>query len=428
MTAGLLPAEIGLIDRVNILLVDDQPAKLLSYEAVLGGLGENLLKAGSAREALEHLLQTDVAVILVDVHMPELDGFELVEMIREHPRFQKIAIIFVSAVQISNPDHLRGYEAGAVDYVPVPVVPEVLRAKVRVFTDLYRKTRQLEALNAELERRVTERTAALEAAASELKSLNEDLERRIEDRTREREVALAHLFEAQKLDTIGRLTGGVAHDFNNLLMVILSSLRLLEKRLPDDPRLHRLLDNAVQGAERGAALTQRLLSFARRQELKLEAVDLGMLVQGMEELLRRALGPRISVTTHMPAGLPRLRADANQLELALLNLAINARDAMPLGGALAITAAPATASGGDGPPGLQPGDYIRLVVSDDGLGMDAATLAKATEPFFTTKVPARAPASVSPWSMASPRNRAGPWASAARWGAEPLSSYGCLRP
>ena len=127
-------------------------------------MGENLIKAGSAREALEHLLKTEVAVILVDVCMPELDGFELAAMIREHPRFQKTAIIFVSAIQITDLDRLRGYEAGAVDYVPVPVVPEVLRAKVKVFAELYRKTRQLEQLNAELERRVAERTAALEAS------------------------------------------------------------------------------------------------------------------------------------------------------------------------------------------------------------------------------------------------------------------------
>ena len=138
----------GSAERVNILLVDDQPAKLLSYEVILDELGENLIKAGSAREALEHLLRTEIAVILVDVCMPELDGFELAAMIREHPRFQKTAIIFVSAVQITDPDRLRGYEAGAVDYVPVPVVAEVLRAKVKVFAELYRKTRQLEHLNA----------------------------------------------------------------------------------------------------------------------------------------------------------------------------------------------------------------------------------------------------------------------------------------
>jgi PAS domain S-box-containing protein len=155
-------------DKVNVLLVDDQPGKLLSYEAILGPLGENLITARSGREALECLLRTEIAVILLDVNMPELDGFELAAMIREHPRYRKIAMIFISAIHLSDIDRLRGYEMGAVDYVPVPVVPEVLRAKVRIFTELYRKTRQLEDLNLELEQRVRERTAELEAQTQRL--------------------------------------------------------------------------------------------------------------------------------------------------------------------------------------------------------------------------------------------------------------------
>ena len=146
------------IDRVNILLVDDQPAKLLSYETILSSLGETLITVTSATEALECLLKNEIAVVLVDVCMPELDGYELAAMIRQHPRFQQTAIIFVSAVMLNELDRLRGYECGAVDYVPVPVVPEILRAKVSVFAELYRKTRALERLNAELEQRVAERT------------------------------------------------------------------------------------------------------------------------------------------------------------------------------------------------------------------------------------------------------------------------------
>ena len=155
-------------EKINILLVDDQPGKLLSYEAILHGLNENLLKASSGREALEHLLKSDIAVVLVDVCMPDLDGFQLAAMIRDHPRFQKTAIIFISAILLSEMDSLRGYEMGAVDYVPVPVVPEVLRAKVKVFAELYRKTRQLEQLNQQLEARVAERTAELEASTTQL--------------------------------------------------------------------------------------------------------------------------------------------------------------------------------------------------------------------------------------------------------------------
>ena len=166
---------MGNNEKVNILMVDDQPAKLLSYEVMLGGLGENLIKANSAKEALELLLKTDVAVVLMDVSMPELDGFQLAAMIRQHPRFQRTAIIFVSAVHLTDLDQLKGYEHGAVDYISVPVVPELLRAKVRVFADLHRKTRQLETLNRDLERRVLERTEELARKAELLLQLNMEL-------------------------------------------------------------------------------------------------------------------------------------------------------------------------------------------------------------------------------------------------------------
>jgi PAS domain S-box-containing protein len=155
-------------DKVTILLVDDQPSKLLSYEVILLQLGERLVTAQSAAEALQYLLKNEVAVVLVDVCMPDLDGFQLAAMIREHPRFQKTAIIFISAIHLSDVDRVRGYEMGAVDYVPVPVVPEVLRAKVKVFAELFRKTRQLEQLNRELERRVAERTSELERSTARL--------------------------------------------------------------------------------------------------------------------------------------------------------------------------------------------------------------------------------------------------------------------
>jgi PAS domain S-box-containing protein len=630
---------VAVEEPVNILLVDDQPAKLLSYEVILHELGENLIRAGSAREALAHLLRTEVAVILIDVVMPDLDGFELAAMIRSHPRFERTAIIFVSAVHMTDLDRLRGYEIGAVDYLPVPVVPDLLRAKVRVFAELYRKTRQLERLNAELEQRVAERTAELEASTAQLRQseqrrslalaaghmgswdwdlrtgeqvwdegqyrifgtepgrfaptaeavlamlhpedreplrrlaaeaaetgraydaefrilrpsgelrwcvigaaptvdaegratrisgvtyditerkatesalreseerlriaqetsgigiwdwdlaadriiwigdvyrmwgldrgrpesssgtfgrvvhpedqqrvwdaieaalrgerpyeaefriapgdgavrwlagrgevirdasgrpvrmigtdidvtdrrrtaeilaeANAELERRVEERTREREAALAQVHEMQKMESLGQLTGGVAHDFNNLLMAVLGNLGLLRKRLPEDPRTARLIDGAIQGAERGATLTKRMLAFARRQELRPETVDVARLVDGMAELLRRSLGPAIQVGTDFLDNLPAIRVDPNQLELALLNLAVNARDAMPLGGQLAVTAR--CAAGGGIPQDLAPGRYLCLAVSDTGTGMDEATLKRATEPFFTTK-------------------------------------------
>jgi signal transduction histidine kinase len=363
-------------EMVNILLVDDQPGKLLSYEVMLEELGANLLKARSAAEALQHLLKNEIAVILIDVCMPDLDGFELAALIRDHPRYQRTAIIFVSAIHLSDLDRLRGYELGAVDYVPVPVVPGLLRAKVRVFVDLYRKTRQLELLNAELERRVEERTAEIVRA-------NAELERRVETRTQEREAALAQVHEMQKMESLGQLTGGVAHDFNNLLMVVLGNLEMLRRRVPNDARVLRLIDGAMQGAERGATLTKRMLAFARRQELRPESLDVATLFGSMEEMLRRTLGPSIDIATDFHVGLPAIRVDRNQLELALLNLTLNARDAMPIGGCLAITAQRMPAA--SGPQDLKAGDYVCVAVRDSGTGMDELTVRRATEPFFTTK-------------------------------------------
>lgn len=187
------------------------------------------------------------------------------------------------------------------------------------------------------------------------------------------------LRQAQKIEAIGQLTGGVAHDFNNLLAVIMGNLDLLRKRIPDEPGVSRLVDNALQGAQRGAALTQRMLAFARRQDLKPEPVDIPGLVHGMEDLLQRSLGPQTQIETRFPLVPARALVDANQLELALLNLVVNARDAMPSGGAIVIGLRFAPL------PGTAAGRFICLSVSDSGEGMDAATLERVTEPFFTTK-------------------------------------------
>jgi PAS domain S-box-containing protein len=188
------------------------------------------------------------------------------------------------------------------------------------------------------------------------------------------------LFQAQKMEAIGQLTGGVAHDFNNLLMVIKASLELLRKRVSEDPRALRLLENAQQGASRGIALTQRMLAFARRQELKASAVDLALLVAGMSDLLSRSIDSKVHLERHFPPMLPAVLADPNQLELALLNLVVNARDAMPEGGSIIIAATEAQM--GDAPDAAL---SVCLSVTDTGEGMDAETLVRATEPFFTTK-------------------------------------------
>ncbi|NEJ20342.1 PAS domain S-box protein [Rhizobium leguminosarum] len=197
------------------------------------------------------------------------------------------------------------------------------------------------------------------------------------------EQAREELFQSQKMEAIGQLTGGIAHDFNNLLMAVLGSLEILKKRMPQDLSLTSLVDNAMQGAQRGAALTQRMLAFSRRQELQIEPIDVSGLVRGMMDMLSRSLGPLTVIETSFPVRLPTILTDPNQLEMAVLNLVVNARDAMPSGGRIALRASEEPLPSGEGP--LSPGRYVRIAVIDEGEGMDAKTLQQAVTPFFTTK-------------------------------------------
>ncbi|MBY4590602.1 MULTISPECIES: hybrid sensor histidine kinase/response regulator [Rhizobium] len=197
------------------------------------------------------------------------------------------------------------------------------------------------------------------------------------------EQAREELFQSQKMEAIGQLTGGIAHDFNNLLMAVLGSLEILKKRMPQDRSLTSLVDNAMQGAQRGAALTQRMLAFSRRQELHMEPIDVSGLVRGMMDMLSRSLGPLTRIETSFPIRLPTILTDPNQLEMAILNLVVNARDAMPSGGRILLRAAEESVPPGKGP--LPSGRYVRIAVIDDGEGMDAKTMEQAITPFFTTK-------------------------------------------
>jgi signal transduction histidine kinase/CheY-like chemotaxis protein len=217
-----------------------------------------------------------------------------------------------------------------------------------------------------------------------LQRLNETLEERVATEITERIKVEDAFRQAQKMEAVGQLTGGIAHDFNNLLAAVLGNLKLLRKRLNEDAAALRLIEGAIEGAERGASLTQRLLAFARQQDLHPTSVDVAELVHGMLEMLRRSIGPLIQIETEFAAELWPAHVDANQLELALLNLVVNARDAMPEGGRLTLSAHNATvvAAADDA---LDAGEYVCLAVADTGAGMDEATLAHATEPFFTTK-------------------------------------------
>ncbi len=229
----------------------------------------------------------------------------------------------------------------------------------------------LRQVNETLEQRVSERTTELELAHAAVLAEIEQ-RRRAEDRLR----------QSQKMEVVGQLTGGIAHDFNNLLTVVLINLEMLRKRLGDDSTSTRLINGASQGAQRGAALTQRLLAFARQQTLKIESRNLQDLIRGMTDLIERSIGPQIELRLEFPPGPSFALVDANQIELAVLNLVVNARDAMPNGGTLTISISEIESyAGGD----LAAGDYVRLVVSDTGHGMSAETLAKAIDPFFSTK-------------------------------------------
>lgn len=298
---------INQTNQVNLLMVDDQPAKLLSYEAILGGLGENLIKAGSAREALEILLKTEIAVVLMDVSMPELDGFELAEIIHQHPRYQKTAIIFISGVHISDQDRVKAYERGAVDYVSVPVIPEILRAKVSVFVELYRKTRQLECMNRELESRVAERTEVLRQQNEELRRLNVELTRS------NRELDSFTYFASHDLKEPLR---GI-HNYSHFLLEDYGD-RLDEQGRDQLLTLQRL-------TRRMEELIESLLHYSRlgRQEIERREVGLQPILDEISELLLPRLRES-GVELRVPRPLPSVAADPTLVSELLTNLIANA--------------------------------------------------------------------------------------------------------
>lgn len=368
------------VPQPTILIVNDSAAALVALKAVLEGPLLRVLTAPSGEEALRVLLAQDAAVILMDVNMPGMGGFEAAEYIRQRPRDAATPIIFVTAARPEESDQFRGYELGAVDYLIAPVVPHVLRSKVAMFVELYRRRRQVELQAEELARLNRE----LEAQhIVELKRMNAELSTEIAERKRTE----AALVQAQKMEAVGQLTGGLAHDFNNLLTIILGNMQLLEVELANHPFPLARVQAAAKAAWRGAALVRNLLAFSRRQALQPQALNVNELIGGMTDLLQSTLGENIAITPHEAPDLWITLADRAQVDAAILNLAVNARDAMPQGGRLLVETGNVRLDEHYAARelGVKPGDYVMLAVTDTGTGMGPEVLRHAFEPFYTTK-------------------------------------------
>jgi PAS domain S-box-containing protein len=489
--ASLTEADAAPAPRARVLVVDDDDHNLLAIRTVLEDLAE-VEVASSGDEALRHLLKGEFAVILLDVYMPGMDGYETAQIIRGREQTKRIPIVFLSAVNKEKEHLMRGYSMGAVDYVFKPVEPVVLRSKVAVFVDLFLMTQEIqrkaaqeqklldanlranaERLKVEQELRLAEqRQAAIIASLPIVLYLEadgpsprvpqfvggnfcavtgfsfEEVEARpglwtdqlhpddreralgaIRDRQRTGAMAIEYrwqcadgrykhfldqavllraadgnaaqyagtlldvsdrkelekqLLEARKMDAIGKLTGGIAHDFNNLLAAVLGGLGLIERRLPLEEEHKKIIGMTRRAAEQGSELVKRLLAFARRQTLQPDAIDISRLSATVTDLLAHTLGGLVQLEWRSDAEMWCAYADSTQLELALMNLIINARDAMPKGGTIAVTARNAPAGPGN-VLGLPAGDYVVIAVADDGSGIPSAILEQVTEPFFTTK-------------------------------------------
>ena len=379
-------------DPVKFLIVDDLEENLLSLQALLQRDGLEFLKARSGEEALELLLKHDVALALLDVQMPGMDGFELAELMRGNERGRHIPIIFLTAGSADTQRRFRGYEAGAVDFIQKPIETDVLRGKANVFFDLNRQRRQIQAQRDALEagaRALADAAGQLETQVRERTAELEDALERLKAETAERERAEASLRQSQKMEAVGQLTGGIAHDFNNMLTGVIGSLDFMRRRLAAGKfkDLDRYLDTASASAARAASLTQRLLAFSRRQSLDPMPADINELIVSMSDLMDRAVNERIDLKLVLAPDLPAGVVDTHQLENAILNLVLNARDAMPEGGALTVETSTVDLDEAQAAarPGLSPGRYLVIAVSDTGVGMSPELIEKVFDPFFTTK-------------------------------------------
>lgn len=356
-----------------ILNVDDREAGRYTKSRYLKQFGYTVIEAADGAETLRKVEEFRPAVVLLDIRLPDMSGIDVCEIIKD--KWPEIMVLQTSATFVNVQDRIHGLNRGADSYLIQPAEPEELAAAVRALLRIRRAEDRLRAANEELEERVRARTADLGAA-------NDDLLREIAHR----EKVEAALVQSQKMEAVGHLTGGLAHDFNNLLTAIIGNLDLIRRRTQES-RILRLAENALKAAERGSKLTAQLLAFSRTQKLAIEPIRISALIDGMNELLPQTLGPSVQMQTDIATDAGLVWADENQLEVALLNLAINARDAMPGGGSLTISARRQKIDRPDAD--LSPGDYVAVSVSDTGHGMSKDVVAKAFDPFFTTKPPGK---------------------------------------
>jgi signal transduction histidine kinase len=352
-------------ERITILNVDDLEAQRYVKTRDLEAGGFVVIEARTGAEALRLIEQHHPPVVLLDVQLPDISGYEVCAFIKQ--KWPEIMVLQTSATFTTSEDRILGLNAGADSYLVQPAEPLELAAAINALLRIRRSEDALRALNATLDQQVQVRTGELEEA-----------NRQLRQEVSQRKKAESELLQAQKMEAVGHLTGGLAHDFNNLLTAVVGNLDMIRARA-SEPRILRLAESAFKAAERGSKLTAQLLAFSRTQKLVTQSVDINRLIEDSFELLNQSLGANVTIVTDLDPRAPCVIADSNQLEVSILNLAINARDAMPDGGTLTIRTA------------CEEADDRRVVLSvtDTGTGMPPDVIARAFDPFFTTKPPGK---------------------------------------
>ncbi|MBR0806747.1 response regulator [Bradyrhizobium japonicum] len=352
-------------ERIIVLNVDDLEAQRYVKTRDLRAGGFDVIEASTGAEALRLVEKHKPPVVLLDVQLPDISGFEVCAFIKQ--KWPEVMVLQTSATFTTSEDRILGLNAGADSYLVQPAEPLELAAAINALLRIRRSEDALRILNASLDKQVQTRTAELA-----------DANRQLKEEMAQRQKAEAELLQAQKMEAVGQLTGGLAHDFNNLLTAVVGNLDLIRTRATE-PRITRLAENAFKAAERGSKLTAQLLAFSRTQKIATASIDINRLIEGMHEFLDQSLGASVMIELKLDPGAPVVIADGNQLEVAILNLGINARDAMPDGGQLVIS------TNGD------PDDPRKVIVAvtDTGTGMPPEVIARAFDPFFTTKPPGK---------------------------------------